>query len=84
MACIVEDPGNCCRNLLSDVFTERDEESSLVRLRVIHVADLGHLKSQLYLIFKTSPWTDYIEAAPVPAGGKTNSDQAPEKLHASF
>lgn len=65
-------PGNCCRNLLSDIFKGREEESSLVRLRVIQVSDLGHLKSQLYLIFKTSPWKDFIEAAPVPAGGKTN------------
>lgn len=57
MACIIEDPGNGCRSLLSHIFMGREEESSLVILRVIHVSDLGNLKSQLYLIFKTSPWT---------------------------
>lgn len=74
MACIIEDSANCCRNFLSDIFTGREEGSSLVGLGVIQVADLGHLKSQLCLIFKTSPWTDFLEAAPVLAGGKTNSD----------
>lgn len=82
MACVIEDPANCSRNLLSDIFTGREEGPSLVGLRLIQVADFGHLKSQLYLIFKTSPPIDFIETASIPAGGMTNSDQVTEDLHA--
>lgn len=82
MACIIEDPANYSRNLLSDIFTGREEGPNLVGLRLIQVVDLGHLKSQLYLIFKTSPQIDFIEAVSIPAGGMTNSDQVTEDLHA--
>lgn len=82
MAYIIEDPANCSRNLPSDIFTGSRKVPSPIGLRLIHVTDLGNLKSKLYLIFKTSPRIDFIEAASIPAGGMTNSDQATEDLHA--
>lgn len=82
MAYIIEDPANSGRNLPSDIFTGSRKVPSPVGLRLIHVTDLGHLKSKLYLTFKTGPQIDFIEAASIPAGGMTNSDQATEDLHA--
>jgi len=52
---------NCSRNLLSDIFTENEEVPSLVGLRIIQVADFGHLKSPLYLIFKTSHGLTFLK-----------------------
>ena len=45
-------------------------------------AGLAYTSPQLYLIFKASARTDFIEAASIPPGGMTNSDQAAEDLRA--
>lgn len=85
MACVIEEPANCSRNLLLGILIGREEVPRLVGLRLIQEADLVNLKSELFLIFDTSPQIYFIEEAPIPAGAMTNKKnplQATEELHA--
>lgn len=48
------------------------------------MADLGDLKPQLYLIFKTSPWTHFIIETSIPGEGVTSTEQTTMDLYAQF